>query len=91
MIEGTNQIVASIYLGEARSKYNFGLRKWLSYLFVPPFLILEQFLYCIRSDKLCQDLPIVHLLSKAQPFNIQICRQQGSAYSAGTEAEGTDA
>jgi|GEM_PF-4228094 len=51
---GMNQIVAIIYLPEARSKGQLGRSGSLSFLFVPPFLISEQCSYFIGWDSRCQ-------------------------------------
>ena len=48
-----------------------GNEKMVVIFFVPPFLILEQFYYSIGSDNLCQDLLIIHLLSKTKLFDIE--------------------
>jgi hypothetical protein len=50
-----NRIVARFHLWEARSKWTWGKNKWLSFSFVPPFLILEQYPYFRGEGNSCQE------------------------------------
>jgi hypothetical protein len=54
--EERKRFVATFHLREARSKGHLGMKRWLSFSFVPPFLILEQMSYFIRGNRLCQEM-----------------------------------